>query len=223
MRNDDESSGDAARAFEDLRAEVSVLRRSVELLPEEWEANQPPDYTESLGQITQGLSKVVGRLQIIEQHPALKSTPAQYQAAILAAGRDLMSQGVGRLDRASEGLEREQQNLARVIGTVRGQRKQWEWLAITAAAALMAGLLLSPFAARLLPFGWDAAVAAAVLHADRWHAGQVLMKSSDPTGWATLAAEINLVEPNHEALTACREAAERTKKEQRCAIVVPAQ
>ena len=78
MRNDDESSGDAARAFEDLRAEVSVLRRSVELLPEEWEANQPPDYTESLGQITQGLSKVVGRLQVIEQHPALKSTPAQY-------------------------------------------------------------------------------------------------------------------------------------------------
>jgi hypothetical protein len=147
MRNDDESSGDAARAFDDLRAEVSVLRRSVELLPEEWEANQPPDYTESLGQITQGLSKVVARLQVIEQHPALKSTPAQYQAAILAAGRDLMSQGVGRLDRASDALEREQRNLAGVIGTVRGKRQQWEWLAITAAAALSVGLLLSPFAA----------------------------------------------------------------------------
>jgi len=34
-------------AFEDLRAEVSVLRRSVELLPEEWEANRGPDYTSS--------------------------------------------------------------------------------------------------------------------------------------------------------------------------------
>ena len=142
MRNDDESSGDAARAFEDLRAEVSVLRRSVELLPEEWEANQPPDYTESLGQITQGLSKVVSRLQAIEQHPALKSTPAQYQAAILAAGRDLMSQGVGRLDRASDAFEREQRNLAGVIGTVRGKRKQWEWLGITASAALTVGLVV---------------------------------------------------------------------------------
>jgi hypothetical protein len=227
MRNDDESSGDAARAFEDLRAEVSVLRRSVELLPEEllpeeWEAKRGPDYTESLGQITQGLSKVVARLQVIEQHPALKSTPAQYQAAILAAGRDLMSQGVGRLDRASDALEREQQNLAGVIGTVRGKRQQWAWLAITAAAALTVGLLLSPFAARLLPFGWDAAVAATILHTDRWNAGQALMKSSDPAGWATLAAEMNLAEANHEALSACRETAQKTRKEQHCSILVPA-
>jgi hypothetical protein len=47
------------------------------------------------------------------------------------------------------------------------------------------------------------------------------MKSSNPTGWATLAAEINVAEANHAALTACREAAERTKKEQHCSIVVP--
>jgi hypothetical protein len=137
----------------------------------------------------------VSRLQAIEQHPALKSTPAQYEAAILAAGRDLMSQSVGRLDRASDALEREQQNLTRVIGTVRGKRQQWEWLAITAAASLVVGLVLSPFAARLLPFGWDAAVAAAILHTDRWHAGQSLMKASDPVGWATLAAEMNWRRP----------------------------
>ena len=48
-----------------------------------------------------------------------------------------------------------------------------------------------------------------------------MMKSTNPTGWATLASEINLVEPNHAALTACREAAERTKKEQHCRIAVP--
>jgi hypothetical protein len=221
MRNDDEP-GDAARAFEDLRAEVSVLRRSVELLPEEWEANQPPDYTESLGQITQGLSKVVARLQVIEQHPALKSTPAQYQAAILAAGQDLMSRAAFNMDRAAEAFDEEQRNLAGVIGTVLTQRKQLEWLAITAAAALLLGLLVSPFAARLLPFGWDAGVAATILHADRWSAGQTLMKSTDPTGWVTLNAEMNLAEANHDALTACREAAARTKKEQRCTIVVMA-
>jgi hypothetical protein len=181
-----------------------------------------PDYTESLGQITQGLSKVVGRLQAIEQHPALNATPAQYQAAILAAGRDLMSQAAGRIDQATDVLKREQQNLASVIGTVRGQRQQREWLAITAAAALLVGLLLSPFAARLLPFGWDAGVAATIMHADRWSAGQALMKSNNPSGWAVLAAEINLAEANHDALTACREAAERTKKEQHCVIEVPA-
>ena len=48
------------------------------------------------------------------------------------------------------------------------------------------------------------------------------MKSPNPRGCAVLAVEKNLVEPNHAALTACREAAERTKKEQHCTIVVPA-
>lgn len=221
MQDNEEPPGDAARAFEDLRAEVSILRRSVEALPEEWAANQPPDYTESLGEITQGLASVVGRLTVIEQHPALRATPSQHQAAILEAGQDLMSRAGGRIDQAAEAFTREQQNLAGVIGTVRDQRTQREWFAITAGVALVVGLVLSPFAARLLPFGWDAGVAATILHADRWNAGQALMKSTDPGGWAVLVAEMNLVEPNHAALSACREAVERLKKEQRCVIVVP--
>jgi len=60
------------------------------------------------------------------------------------------------------------------------------------------------------------------LHADRWNAWKALMKSTNPTGWATLAAEINLAEANHDALTACRAAVVRTKEEQRCTIIVPA-
>jgi hypothetical protein len=222
MQENEEPSGDAARAFDDLRAEVSVLRRAVEALPEEWEANQAPDYTESLGEITHGLAEVVGRLDVIEQHPALNATPAQHQTAIIAAGQDLMSRAAGRIDAAAETFKREQQNLAGVIGTLRAQRKQREWLAITAGAAFVVGLLLSPFAARMLPFGWDAGVAATIMHADRWSAGQALMKSTNPGGWATLAAEIQLAESNHDALTACREVAERTKKEQRCTITVVA-
>jgi len=222
MQSEDEQPGDAAQAFEALRAEVSVLVRALEALAEHWEANQPPDYTESLGEITHGLLTVVDRLTVIEKHPALKQTLAQHQAAIAAAGQDLMNRAAGRIDAAAEAFKREQYNLASVVGTVRGRRKQREWLAITAAAASVAGLLLSPFAARLLPFGWDAGVAATILHADRWNAGQALMRSADQGAWATLAAEVSLVEPNHAALSACREAAQRTKKEQRCVIVVPA-
>ena len=82
-------------------------------------------------------------------------------------------------------------------------------------------LLILPFLARALPFGWNENLAAFLLHADRWNAGQALMKSTNPGGWTVLVAEMNLVEPNHAALSACREAAERTKKEQHCMIVVP--
>ena len=222
MKDNEEPSGDAARAFEDLRAEVSVLRRSIEALPEEWAANQPPDYTESLGQITQGMATVVGRLTVIEQHPALRSTPAQHQEAILEAGQDLMSRSGGRIDAAAEAFKREQQNLAGVIGAVRDQRTQRQHLAWMFAGTVVVSVLILPFLARALPFGWNENLAAFLLQADRWNAGQALMKSTNPGGWAVLVAEMNLVEPNHAALSACREAAERTKKEQHCTIVVPA-
>jgi hypothetical protein len=212
---------DAAQAFEDLRSEVSVLRRAVEALPGEWEANQPPDYTPTLGSIAKGLKAVADRLQSIEGHPALRITPDQHQQAIAKAGNNLMQEAGSKLYAAGRELEQTREHLAALIGSARTQDKQRRWLAITAAAALVVGLLLSPFAVRLLPFGWDAGVAASILGTDRWNAGQQLMKSTNPTGWETLAAEITLAEANHDALSACRAAAAQTKKEQRCTIVVP--
>jgi hypothetical protein len=70
---------------------------------------------------------------------------------------------------------------------------------------------------------WNAAVAANNLHTDRWNAGIALMKSTNPEGWTALVNEMNLVEPNHAVLNACREAAVRSKKPQPCTIVVPAE
>lgn len=218
--HDDESVGDAAQAFEALRAEVSVLRRAVETLPGAWKDHKPPDYTATLGKIAQSLEEVNIRLENIEQHPALQLTPEQHQRAIASAGGGLMSDAAVKLNAATEATESHGRHLAGLIGTARQQDQQLKWLAGTGAVALVVGLLISPFLARWLPFGWDTRVAATVLHTDRWNAGQALMQSTNPMGWATLAAEINLVEPNHAALTACREAAARTKKEQRCAIVV---
>jgi hypothetical protein len=221
MQSDSDGRGAAEQAFEDLRAEVSVLRRAVEALPAEWNANQSPDYTESLGQIVQGLTQIAGRLQVIEQHPVLKLAPAQLQAALAAAGQELVGRAAARLDGAVAAFTREQQALADVAGTVRGKRKQRQWLAIAAAAALATGLVVCPFAARLLPFGWDAGVAATILNADRWQAGQVLLKSADPQAWETVSAANDLIEPNRAALAACRETARRTRKEQHCMILVP--
>jgi hypothetical protein len=58
-------SADPAQAFEDLRAEVSVMRRAMEALPGAWEENQPPDYSyysPDLGRIAKGLAVVAGQL-----------------------------------------------------------------------------------------------------------------------------------------------------------------
>ena len=216
-------AADPAQAFEDLRAEVSELRRAVEALPGAWEDSRPPDYTPSLGTIAQGLAAVENQLAGIEQHPALRLTPEQHQQAVAQAGNVLMREAAQKLDRAAQDAERERHRLAGLIGTVRKQDEQRHWLLLAAAWALVVGLLVSPFVAGMLPFGGDSAVAAVIMKADRWNAGIALMQAGSPDGWRDVAAASDLVRANQEALAACREAAEKAKKEQSCMITVPAQ
>ncbi len=216
-------AADPAQAFEDLRAEVSELRRAVEALPGAWEDSRPPDYTPSLGTIAQGMATVESRLAGIEKHPALRLTPEQHQQAVVQAGNMLMREAAQKLDRAAQDAERERHQLASLIGTVRKQDEQRNWLLWAASGALVVGLLVSPFVAGALPFGGDSAVAAVIMNANRWNAGIALMQAGSPDGWRGLADASNLVRVNQEALAACREAAAKAKKEQRCTITVPAQ
>jgi hypothetical protein len=220
---DHHGAADPAQAFEDLRAEVSVLRRAIEALPGAWEESRPPDYTPSLGTIAQGMATVESRLAGIEKHPALRLTPEQHQQAVAQAGNVLMREAVQKLDRAAQDAERERHQLAGLIGTVRKQDEQRNWLLYAASGALVVGLLVSPFVAGVLPFGGDSAVAAVIMNANRWNAGIALMQAGSPDGWRGLADASNLVRVNQEALAACREAAEKAKKEQRCTITVPVQ
>ena len=220
---DHHGAADPAQAFEDLRAEVSELRRAVEALPGAWEDSRPPDYTPSLGTIAKGLAAVDNRLAGIEKHPALRLTPEQHQQAVAQAGNTLMREAAQKLDRAAQDAERERHQLAGLIGTVRKQDEQRNWLLWAASGALVVGLLVSPFVAGALPFGGDTAVAAVIMNADRWNAGIALMQAGSPDGWRGLADASNLVRVNQEALAACREAAAKAKKEQRCTITVPAQ
>ncbi len=68
----------AARAFEDLCAEMTVLRRSVEALPQAWRDNRPPDYTPDLARLVKALNDVGARMKAIEASPTLKMTPQAY-------------------------------------------------------------------------------------------------------------------------------------------------
>jgi hypothetical protein len=220
---DHHGAADPAQAFEDLRAEVSALRRALEALPGAWEESRPPDYTPSLGTITKGLAAVDSRLAGIEKHPALRLTPEQHQQAVAQAGNVLMREAAQKLDRAAQDAERERHQLAGLVGTVRKQDRQVRALCWTGGIALAVGLLVSPFVAGVLPFGGDSAVAAVIMNADRWNAGIALMQAGSPDGWRGLADASDLVRVNQEALAACRDATVKAKKEQRCTITVPAQ
>ncbi|GEL65786.1 DUF6118 family protein [Kozakia baliensis] len=79
----------AARAFEDLCAEMTVLRRSVEALPQAWRDNRPPDYTEDLARVVKAMNAVSTRMKAIEDTPTLKMTPQAYGQGIGVTARSV--------------------------------------------------------------------------------------------------------------------------------------
>jgi hypothetical protein len=222
-RDDDTEPTAAERAFDALRAEVAAMRQAMKSLPDLITKVRPTvDYTETLGAIAKRLEIVGNFMAAIEQHPAIRMTPAQYNQAIAAAGEGLMQKSARELDSAKTAAVAERRELAAMIGTMRGQWKQWEWLGWTGIGALFLGLLISPVVARVLPFGWDGQVAAFIMQADRWGAGTALMKAGNPEAWRGLMDDFNFVQSNQAALAACREAAAKSKKEQHCSVIVTA-
>ncbi len=222
MADTDESqAGDAAEAFEHLTQEVAVLHHTVEELVDAIQLKEPPDYSSTLGEIARDLGSIRERLGQIERHPALRISPADYPEAIARAGGTAMREAVSQLDQAQRDTERTTHTLVHVIGSARTQDRQRKRLMITAAIALVVGLVGAPFLGRLLPFGLDTRMAATVMGADRWSAGDALMQAGDPEAWRDLRNAVNLVTTNQPALAVCRETAAKTKKEQHCSVVVP--
>ncbi len=215
-----EHAGDPAQAFEDLRAEVSVLRKAVEALPAAIRDNRPPDYAQDLAVIGKGLDEIGAQLETILKSPALRMTPEQQGQSIASAGSALIREAAQKFDRATQDADRERYNLANMIGTLRGKQDQRFWLIMMGAIAFMIGFMAFPFVIRAMPFGINADIAAAIMEADQWDAGIALMKSGNPDGWAQLAADANLVSANRDKIVACQNAAVKTKKGERCTITV---
>ena len=84
---DDDGEDQAAQAFENLRAEVSLMRRAVErLAAERGEMADAPDYSETLGVISRNLSATAQRVDALVKSPALSLTPDEITQQIGAAG-----------------------------------------------------------------------------------------------------------------------------------------
>lgn len=225
----DREATDPTQAFEDLRAEVFVMRRAVEALPGAWEENQPPDYSPDLGRIAKSLAMVEQRLGTIEAQPALGYTPETYAARIANSGQSVIREAERAFQKASIETAHTTRQLGEMIGHMRGRKEQREkvffWAGIAGLGMLFLGLAASPFLASYLPFGWDGIVASIVMdQPDRWDAGAALMKVANPEAWDTLAADWRLItgnKANAKAIAACQQEATKTKKAQSCRIAVP--
>jgi hypothetical protein len=225
----DESADNAARAFQDLHAEVIVMRRLVEGLPHEWEDKRPPDYSPDLGTMRNALIAMERRLGAIEAQPALKETPETHAARIGNAGQSVFREAERVLGRAVSETRDTGRELAGMIGHMRGRAAQRDWLilwsSVAGIGALLLGLIGSPFMASHLPFGWNQDIAAIVMNANRWDAGQQLMRKSDPASWNRMVADWTLLtdnKTNAKAIAVCESEEAKFHKAQGCQITVPA-
>ena len=216
----EDHAGDPAQAFEDLRAEVSVLRRAIEAIPAAIRENRPPDYSADLGVLGKGLDEIGQQLETILKSPALMMSPEAQGQAIAKSGQNLIRETAQRLDQAVRTVEEERSRLSGIIGQAWAQDRQFKLLCWTGGAALAVGLVLSPLIASVLPFGLNTRVAALVMRADRWTAGGELMRVANPQGWDRFAADGRLANDNREAINACRAAAARTGETQHCALTL---
>ena len=239
LPSNDADANDPAAAFEALRrtietqgmaigAEMTIIRRGLETAFDQLDKiGQPTDYGADLGRIVQQLAEVSERLATVEQTPVLRQGAEHFARTIERSGHDLVRAAVQKLETESRDLQRVARSLAEHVDGARERgvqnRRLWGMGIAGVVSGAVLGVVMTLFLPRLLlPGLLDVEVAARVMNADAWNAGGALMRSASPLVWRNLVEGGNLLRGNQAEVAACRDAAARTKKDQRCTITVPA-
>lgn len=226
----DDSEDQAAEAFENLRAEVSLMRRAVErLAAERAEVPDVPDYSETLGLISRNLSATAQRVDALVKSPALSLTPEETGRQIDAASFTARREDHRLFLAAKQGLEEVAAQLGRHLQSDIAAGEQRRRLGYAGLIGLVAGMavwaILPGGLARAMPesWHWPERMAARTLGLPMWDGGQRLMAVASPDAWRGITGAATLARDNRDAIGACRTAAARAKKAVRCTIEVKAE
>lgn len=182
---------DAAAAFEALRREVALLNVAIAGLAAE--RAPAPDYSETLGEITKGVSVTIGRLGKVMSSPAFAVSPADLARQIAAAGEEARRQDRAVVHQAQEALLRSARDLDGWIDRARLASAQNWRLVQTTIVGVVGGVLISALTPTLVvnaaPQGWawPERRAASQLDLDMWSAGERLLAVADPQRWRALS------------------------------------
>ncbi|MGU3392434.1 DUF6118 family protein [Sphingomonas sp. M1A8_2b] len=218
---------EAARAFEDLRAEVSLMRSAVDrLAAERAEPSDTPDYAETLGIMSRNLSATAQRIDAVVNSPALALTPHEIGRQIIEIGTAGRNEDRRAIAAARQVIEEVATRLGRQLDShvmAEDQRRQHRRASLTAllVGALLWAILAGPIV-RSLPSSWlsPERMAARTLRMPMWEGGQRLMRAASPRAFASIVAGNRLVTADRDMLQACRKRAGRAGKPVHCAIEV---
>ncbi|MDF8335708.1 DUF6118 family protein [Novosphingobium cyanobacteriorum] len=227
---DDEGPSEAAQAFQELRAEVTLMRRAVErLTAERMEVPEPPDYSETLGVIANNITATAQRVDMLVKSPMLAMTPEQLAGRITAAASTARQEDRQTIATARTGLEDVTRQLHSYVVSARRGDEQNRWLMWSAIGGIVVGMILwavlAGIVARAVPASWQwpEKMAARSLDLPMWEGGQRLMRASAPEAFANIAAGDRIVTVNRQALEACQKRADKAREAVRCTVKIEPQ
>ena len=224
MSDDDNEQDAAAEAFEGVRGELALLRRAIEGIAGRDDRPEPPDYSETLAQITKLATGTYQRAEILRKAGEEETVARQVAARIIGAvaeDRQAVKTAAGELRDATRALQG-------VTVSARRSDQQNQWLVWTAIGGIVVGMMLwAVFAgvlARAAPASWQwpERLAARTLAMPMWEGGQRMMRTAAPETFANIAAGDRIVIANREPLGVCRRRANKAHETVRCTIEVPA-
>lgn len=208
----------AAEAFAALQEEVAALGQKIEGMAARAGTPEPVDYGPSFGEVLGKLAELETKLVGIGDDPSRRLTPDQHARAIERAKEGAFQEVIRQLRDEAGAIRREREALEEIGTHARNRKRERLWL----VGAVMVGLLAYPLVSATLPGGsYLAALATGTV--DRWHAGIGLMHVADPEGARSIARATRIVSANADALRGCAEAARKTGREQKCAVLVGAE
>jgi len=237
--SDDHERDTAAEAFNGLRVgverqgeEIALLRRAIEGLAvtrvDVPDMVEPPDYSETLGRIIEGIAILMQEGVKLGEKPALKLTPETLVAQITAAGsrvraedRVLITEARRTLDDASRGLH----GHIKEARSVAAQKRTLIQVGLggIAAGALLWSVLPGFVARNVAPtsWHWPERMATTTLGADTmWNGAKRLGSVASPANWDTMVEGAMIVQDNRETLDGCRKAVGKTARTTKCTVTL---
>jgi len=224
MDEDDHERDAAAEAFEGVRGELALLRRAIEGIAARDDRPEPPDYSETLGQITKLATATYQRAEILRKAAEEETVARQVAARVtgaVAEDRQAVKIAAGELRDATRALQG-------VTVSARRGDEQNRWLAWTAIGGIIVGMVVwavfAGIVARAVPTSWQwpEKMAARSLAMPMWEGGQRMMRTAAPEAFANVAAADRIVTANREVVEACSKRATRLRETVRCTVNVEA-
>lgn len=223
---EEEGRDEAAEAFDRLSGKVERVIQVLETLEAVPQEARAVDYTPTLGALDRSVRALAEGVGVMHKHPAMQLSPEAWVSRMEQAASSSRRAVEQDFRRAETTLAQAAHQLEEIRRQARTAEVQNRRLLEVGAGSLIAGVVLWAALAgpivRKLPASWAAPekMAAAVMAEDRASAGQHLIASVSPQGWAETVKAIKLYRANRNGLAACGLAAARAKKAQRCSVKV---